>query len=223
MPPKKAFLQEVGPILSSSLFFMLCLQRMPFIFIFIFFPLPFLSFHILPLLLLSISSYPFSSFPHSLPLLLHPFLTPPFTRFKWCWTWAQKGTSDWVSQSWWYSESFFLYIISFSPAQNRNFQILLDSPGTLTNREILELPFEKGKWQSWRCSGLTSLLEAQKLAHTFRKPQVVQNDWSQGWILETSGRWKYRSRQKAVCFGPWQAKELHWKAGGALKGEKWAS
>lgn len=27
---------------------------------------------------------------------------------------------------------------------------------------------------------MTSLLEAQKLAHTFRKPQVVQNDRSQG-------------------------------------------
>lgn len=31
---------------------------------------------------------------------------------------------------------------------------------------------------------MTSLLEAQRLAHTFRKPQVVQNDQSQGRILE---------------------------------------
>lgn len=56
------------------------------------FPPPFLPFHILSQLPLSISP----SLTTHLPLCSILSLPPPFTKFKWCWTWAQQERSHWI-------------------------------------------------------------------------------------------------------------------------------
>lgn len=161
--------------------------------------------------------FPLPSPPPLTSLLLHPFLIRPSTRFKWCWTWAPVGASHWASQSWWHFESFFLCIISFSSAQRRHLQILLDGPGTLWTERYLSCHLRKangslGKAISW----LACLKPKDWLTHLENHTLFRMTD-SKG-VFWRPARDGNTEGGKQFALGPgWQDEELHWKPGGALK------
>lgn len=190
MPKRNApppHLREVGSTLSSSLSSVLLFpQGVPFIFIFFHFPSS------LPVLLYPLFSS--SSRFFSLLLLLSPLTSPlhtfPSLVLHQVQVMLNLGSRRATSLSCWYCESFSLCVISFCSGQRRHLRITLGGPGNLISKVIFELRFGKGKWQSRRCCELTTSPASPRLAYTFRKLQVVQNEQCQGCVLETDQRWK---------------------------------